>query len=319
LPSARRTLRALVLAGLAISLIAPATAAQAEPSVGEIQKKIEKASTELEKIVESYNKINEDLKATRAAGRALTAKTKPLEEELARSSAEVADIAATAYKTGHAATANALLTGATSDSFVDRLSMLEQLARDRQQQVAGFAETARRYEQQKAALATTEAKQTAQAKELAGRKKKIQSDLKKLMELRRKAYGSATSPGSRYTGSIPDLPGSAGVAVDFAYRAIGSPYVWAGEGPGYDCSGLTLTAWRAAGKSLPHNAAMQWNVVVHISRSQLRAGDLVFYNGLQHVGIYIGGNEIIHAPTFGESVQRASVDVMPPYGYGRVR
>jgi cell wall-associated NlpC family hydrolase len=311
--------RALVLTGLAISLIAPATAAQAEPSVGEIQKRIEKSSTELEKIVESYNKINEDLKATKAAAQALATKMKPLEEQLTRSSAEVADIAATAYKTGHASTANALLTGVTTDSFVDRLSTLQLLARDRQQQVAGFTETARRYEQQKQALATTEAKQSAQARELAGRKKKIQGDLKKLMELRRRAYGSATSPGSSYSGSIPAVAGSAGVAVRFGYGAIGSPYVWAGEGPGYDCSGFTLSAWRAAGRSLPHNAAMQWNVVAHISRSQLRAGDLVFYNGLQHVGLYVGGNKIIHAPTFGQSVQLASVDVMSPYGYGRVR
>jgi len=96
--------------------------------------------------------------------------------------------------------------------------------------------------------------------------------------------------------------------------------VWAADGPdGYDCSGLTMAAWRAAGVSLPHNAAMQWDVVAHISRSQLKPGDLVFYNGLGHVAIYVGSGKIIEAPTFGESVKLASVDIMTPYGYGRVR
>ena len=116
------------------------------------------------------------------------------------------------------------------------------------------------------------------------------------------------------------MSGKAGVAVRYAYNAIGTPYVWAAEGPnGYDCSGLTLAAWKAAGKSLPHNAAMQWDKVAHISRSQLAAGDLVFYSGLGHVALYVGGGQVIHAPTFGESVKLASVDMMTPYGYGRVR
>ena len=80
-----------------------------------------------------------------------------------------------------------------------------------------------------------------------------------------------------------------------------------------------MAAWRAAGVSLPHNAAMQWDVTTRIDRSQLAPGDLVFYNGLGHVGIYVGSNQIIHSPTFGEVVHVASVDVMSPYGYGRVR
>ena len=115
------------------------------------------------------------------------------------------------------------------------------------------------------------------------------------------------------------MSGKAGVAVRYAYNAIGTPYVWAAEGPnGYDCSGLTLAAWRAAGKSLPHNAAMQWDKVAHIGRGSLQPGDLVFYSGLGHVALYVGSGKVIHAPTFGESVKLASVDMMSPYGYGRV-
>src|SRR2546429_8575039 len=138
--------------------------------------------------------------------------------------------------------------------------------------------------------------------------------------MRTKAYGRPTDPPARSNATAPAISGAAGVAVRFAYGALGVPYVWAGEGPGgYDCSGLTAAAWGAAGHSLPHNAAEQWGVVAHIGRGDLKAGDLVFYNGLDHVAIYVGNNQVIHAPHAGTAVQLASVDIMPPYGYGRVR
>lgn len=316
--SARKLLRALVLVGLGIGLTVPAAAAQAEPSPRELTEQINKASTELEKVVESYNKLNEQLKQTKAASAALTAKLGPLEAQLAQADAQVGEMASVAYRTGQAGAASALLDG--TGSLADRLGMLDQLARDRQRQLAGFTEAERRYTEEKAKLDATQAKQTAQLKELAAGKKRIEADLDKLYEMREEAYGSATTSSGRYTGTVPSISGSAGVAVRFAYDAIGTPYVWAGESSsGYDCSGLTLAAWRAAGKTLPHNAAMQWDVVAHIGRGSLQPGDLVFYSGLGHVAIYVGSGKVIHAPQAGDSVKLSSVDMMSPYGYGRVR
>ena len=78
-----------------------------------------------------------------------------------------------------------------------------------------------------------------------------------------------------------------------------------------------MMAWKAAGVSLPHNAAQQWSRVRHISRSQLAPGDLVFYNGLGHVGIYIGNNQNIHAPNSRTVVKISPIDTDPIYGYGR--
>ena len=87
--------------------------------------------------------------------------------------------------------------------------------------------------------------------------------------MREEAYGSATSSGGVVHRAIPSVSGKAGVAVRFAYNAIGTPYVWAAEGrTGTTAPGLTLAAWRAAGKSLPHNAAMQWDKVAHIGRAR---------------------------------------------------
>ena len=318
--AARRLLRALVPVGLAAGVLTAAPAAQAEPTPAQIQEQITKSSASLERIVEEYNKVNEHLKADKQRAAALAAKIAPLQQQYEAAKADVAELAATAYKAGSLSVANALLGAASGDALTDRLGILDQLSRGRQNQLADFTATKQRYEAQKSQLDVLIARQNAQVADLAARKKKIEADLDKLYELRRQAYGSATTRTAKYTGSVPSISGKAGVAVKYAYGAIGKPYVWAADGPdGYDCSGLTLAAWRAAGVSLPHNAAMQWDVVAHISRSQLRPGDLVFYNGLGHVGLFVGNGKIIHAPNAGEDVRLSSVDIMTPYGYGRVR
>ncbi|HEY6597615.1 MAG TPA: C40 family peptidase [Asanoa sp.] len=294
-----------------------ASAASAEPSTTELTQQIEKQSAQLEKVVEAYNKLTEESKATKAASAAVQAKLNPLEQDLATAHAKVGELAVAAYKTGPLTTASALLDD--NGAFLPRLVALDRLAQERTNEVATYDATRTRLTTERAHLRSVQAKQDAQVKELAASKKKIEADIKDLYAKRKQAYGSATSSGSSYSGTVPAVSGNAGVAVRYAYGAIGKPYAWAAEGPdSYDCSGLTLASWRAAGKSLPHNAAMQWDVVSHISRSSLRPGDLVFYSGLGHVAIYVGNSQVIHAPTFGETVRLASVDMMTPYGYGRV-
>ncbi|MFF3855225.1 NlpC/P60 family protein [Micromonospora sp. NPDC002575] len=325
--SLRNSLRALVTAGLVAMLIAPASAARAEPTPAELTQRIEKSSTELERVVESYNKLAEDIKANKATAAKLAARIGPLEEQTAQSRADVGTIAVTAYKSGRLDTANALLSPGGPSTLLDRLDTLDQLSRQRQQRIAGYTESQRRLLNEKGRLDATLAKQAAQAKQLTASRKRIEKDLAELYEMRRQAYGRATEPtppkarsGGKSGEKAPAVSGRAGVAVRYAYGALGKPYVWAADGPnGYDCSGLTSAAWRAAGKSLPHNTRMQWGVVSHISRSELRPGDLVFYNSLGHVAIYVGDGQVIHAPTFGRHVEKRAVDLMPPYGYGRVR
>jgi peptidoglycan DL-endopeptidase CwlO len=312
-------LRALVPALVALAVAGTATAAAAEPSASELTQQITKASGNLEKVVESYNKLREEIKATRAAESAVSARLAPLQKSMTDAQTKIGELAVVAYKTGELGAASALLDGG-SDAFLSRLVALDRLARDRQAEVDTFVTTRDSLTAEHARLDAARVKQEAQAKEMAARKKQIEADLDKLYEMRKEAYGSATSSGSSYSGKIPSVSGKAGIAVRYAYNAIGTPYVWAAEGPnGYDCSGLTLAAWRAAGKSLPHNAAMQWDKVAHIGRGSLQPGDLVFYSGLGHVALYVGSGKVIHAPTFGESVKLASVDMMSPYGYGRVR
>ena len=109
--------------------------------------------------------------------------------------------------------------------------------------------------------------------------------------------------------SLPNLPaaGGAATALAAAESQIGVPYVWGGESPGhgFDCSGLTQWAWRQAGVDLPRTAAAQYDAIPHVSLSALEPGDLVFWGsgGISHVGMYVGGGEVVNAPETGELVR----------------
>jgi cell wall-associated NlpC family hydrolase len=90
---------------------------------------------------------------------------------------------------------------------------------------------------------------------------------------------------------------------------IGKPYVWAGSGPAsFDCSGLTMSSWRQAGVVMAHSAADQYASFKHVSVDQLQPGDLVFFGRpIHHVGMYVGGGMMVHAPETGELVQVSPV------------
>ncbi|HMI98246.1 MAG TPA: NlpC/P60 family protein [Gaiellaceae bacterium] len=103
-------------------------------------------------------------------------------------------------------------------------------------------------------------------------------------------------------------PGKYGGVVGIAMQYLGTPYVYGGASPsGFDCSGFVMYVFAQVGVSLPHNAAAQYGYGMPVSRDQLQAGDLVFFNGLGHVGIYIGGGQFIHSPHTGDVVKISSL------------
>ena len=104
-------------------------------------------------------------------------------------------------------------------------------------------------------------------------------------------------------------PSHYGGVVGVAMAQLGKPYVWGTAGPDtFDCSGLVVYAYAAMGVSLPHSTYALWNDGVYASRDQLQPGDLVFFDGLGHVGLYIGGGQFIHAPHTGTVVQIANLN-----------
>ena len=111
------------------------------------------------------------------------------------------------------------------------------------------------------------------------------------------AASSTPAPAARYGGAV-------GIAMQF----LGVPYRWGGADPsGFDCSGLIMFAYAKIGVSLPHNAAMQYGLGSAVSKDQLQPGDLVFFDGLGHNGMYIGGGQFIHAPKTGDVVKISSL------------
>jgi cell wall-associated NlpC family hydrolase len=93
-------------------------------------------------------------------------------------------------------------------------------------------------------------------------------------------------------------------AARLALREVGMPYVWGGAAPGgFDCSGLTSWVYGRLGITLPHNAAAQFAVGRTVERGRLRPGDLLFFHGLGHVGLYLGRGRMVHAPHSGRSVE----------------
>jgi cell wall-associated NlpC family hydrolase len=334
-PAVPRLLRAAILGAIAVAVIAPATAAHADPSARDTQQQINQSNTAFEKIVEQYNAVGEQLKATQAQADDLNTKMAPLQSSMDAAYANVGQIAVRAYKGGGVSPLAALLSDGSTNGLIDELTSLDHLARAQQADISSYTQAKAQYQEQKTKLDGLFNQQRTDQKNLADQKTKIESDLANLMALRKKAFGAATaaasgsgSSGSGSSGSgssrpappAPNVGGGAGAAVRYAYAALGKPYVFAAAGPNsFDCSGLTMAAWRAGGRSLPHNAAMQWNAVAHISRGQLQPGDLVFYSGLGHVAVFVGNDTVIHAPHPGASVQTAGVNMMSPYGYGRVR
>jgi len=115
---------------------------------------------------------------------------------------------------------------------------------------------------------------------------------------------------------IGPLPAGHPEAATIALRYLGVPYVWGGESPkGFDCSGLVAYVYAQLGITLPHYAAAQYQLGVAVPSDQLQPGDLVFFDGLAHVGIYIGGGQFVHAPHTGDVVK---ITTLAAYGGGYV-
>lgn len=291
------------------------------PSKAALDKRIDAASNQLEIVIEQFDAIQDSLRETKAREAAGLIRLAAMQAAVDAARINVGQVAAYAYEATPLSSFAVLVDAPSAQAATDRLLLLDRIAVGRQNHVDALNGAIRAYRDQQQMLVALDQEQTTQQAVLAAQKKTILAQIASLKSLRLAAYGpsgvDSTAPVSDY---VPTYSaGAAGLAVKFAYDQIGKPYEWAADGPGsYDCSGLTMAAWRAAGVSLPHNSSEQYAAVAHISKSDLRPGDLVFYySPIHHVAIYIGDGHIIHAPRVGEDVQIASIGSNPIHGYGR--
>jgi peptidoglycan DL-endopeptidase CwlO len=133
---------------------------------------------------------------------------------------------------------------------------------------------------------------------------------------------SGNSGGSAVVASAPApaVSSRSGIAISAAMAQQGVPYRFAASSPGvaFDCSGLTAYAWAQAGVFLPHQSRQQYASVPHVSQGEAQPGDLLFYySPISHVGIYLGGGQLVHAPNTGSTVKVAAVNWGKVTGVGR--
>jgi len=183
---------------------------------------------------------------------------------------------------------------------------------------------AQKQQEESAANAATNAIATANAQEqtLNGDLGQVKGQLATLVaEAEAEAQAAASDLGSaNYNGPpLPYVPGPAGIAVRAAESQLGVPYVWGGDSPatGFDCSGLVMWAWEQAGVDLPHYSGDQYKVTSPVPLSDMEPGDILFYgpDGDTHEAMYVGGGEMIQAPTTGERVEivPAQTTGSPPF------
>jgi cell wall-associated NlpC family hydrolase len=147
-----------------------------------------------------------------------------------------------------------------------------------------------------------------QAEERA-RQAELQRELQARLSAQQQAAASPLTQTVTPTAPIGTAPPSHyGGVVGIAAQYLGTPYVWGGSSPaGFDCSGFTMYVYAQVGVSLPHNAAAQYGYGTAVSRGDLQPGDLVFFDGLGHVGIYVGNGTFIHSPHTGDVVKYSSL------------
>jgi len=204
-----------------------------------------------------------------------------------------------------------------------RDALVAELARKQNTTVELINQREAELEAQRQAAAAEAARQAAAAE--AARQQAAAEAARRARE-QQNSYTPAPAPAASYDDD-DDTPSSGGGgggnsdaaagAIAWAKSKLGARYVWAGEGPGYDCSGLVTMAYRSQGIYLTHWSQAQYSEGTRVPVSQAQPGDLIFWNwdggNIDHVAIYLGNNQIIEAPTFGVPVRITSI-----YGWSAV-
>jgi len=317
----------LIAAGVATLAVAgvvgmlPSTPAQAAPSIKDVQAKVDTLYRQAEVAGERFDAANLRLKQLRAELADLQADQKRQGEELSGVRDQVRDSVLSQFEGSNMSAVGQVVTSEDPKAFLAGLSTMSaydgiqnSLLTDYANQVDALElrreATANRTEQ----VAQTEADLKKAKADIDDKLAEAKKVLDGLQEQQREALLSRDS--TRVSTTDIDASGSAATAISFAMAQVGKAYVYGAAGDSaYDCSGLTMRAWGAAGVSLPHSSAAQYSSGRHVSESELQPGDLVFYySPISHVGMYIGNGMIVNAENPSVGVTVTSLHSMPYVG-----
>ncbi|MCW2903533.1 MAG: hypothetical protein JWO67_5798 [Streptosporangiaceae bacterium] len=306
-------LRALAGLALAATLAMPAGTAYAQPkpSLAQAKKQLQTLSEQVDKLVEKYNKANEDLKAAKKKLTVTRAAASKEQASFNQMRQKVAELAATAYKSGDTGDVSGFLSASDPQAILDQAAVFTHLSDNRASQLSQFLAVAQRMQREQAQAKSAYDQVAALAKDLRDQKQAVEKSVAQQKRLVQRLGGAQRSGpvGGSYTGPAT---GSARAALQYAFAQKGKPYQWGGAGPNsYDCSGLTMMSWRSGGVNLPRTTNTQYAASRRVAFGDLQPGDLVFFNNLGHVGMYVGGGQMIHAPRTGKTVE--VVDITSGY------
>jgi cell wall-associated NlpC family hydrolase len=316
-------LGAALTAALLLALPAAPSVADPKPSLKELSDQVEKLHLEIETLTEQYNGQREKLKTAKKAAELAKKRQADAEADLTAKKAKAAMLVQAEYMAGGLDRSLAFATDGDPEGYLDRAATSYALRQQQAEELAKLTKAMDAAERARAGAEARIAEVNEIVKDLGAKRDRISKLVAKVeSDLFRRALGEAGRPGTRAVKVNLPVPGNgkAAQAARWALTQQLKPYVWGAAGPSsYDCSGLVMAAYRRVGISLPHYTGDQWTAGRHISREELRPGDLVFfYSDLHHVGIYLGGGMMVHAPRTGDVVRIASINGRPYAGAVRI-
>jgi cell wall-associated NlpC family hydrolase len=281
---------------------------------------VKQLTTAENKAIQQYDQVNQQLSAANARLKLVDTELGKDQAQFSAMRTDIAQIAAAAYEDGNMTSIAALLTSANPQTILNKAAYLTQLSSARYTALRQFVAVATQLngaqlqaKRTEAAISSLRGQRKAQAGSIGKSLRQKKSVLATLTAEQQATVTAAATTGSggtttgHYTGPTST---QAEKAVAYAYNALGCNYVYGATGPcgnGFDCSGLALAAWASAGVSIPRDTYEQYAALPHVPLADIEPGDLIYFNSIGHVGIYVGGGYIIDAPQPGMTVEKVSL------------